>query len=64
MRQNLQGRIRVLREPQVAALMRDPVRSRARSQLPRAQAPRPLCRPADLVRSRLFCRSGVPRVDS
>ncbi|KAK9841761.1 hypothetical protein WJX81_001171 [Elliptochloris bilobata] len=34
---------------QVAALLRDPVRARARSQLPRAQAPRPLCQPADLA---------------
>jgi len=38
------------RARQVAALMRDPARARARSQLPRAQAPRPLCHPADSVR--------------
>lgn len=31
---------------QVAALMRDPVRARARSQLLRAQALRPLCQPS------------------
>lgn len=62
MRQKLFGRNRVLRGPQVAALMRDPVRSRARSQLPRAQAPRPLCRSADMVRSRLICQSGVPSI--
>ena len=42
--------------PQVAALMRDPARARARSQLPRAQAPRPLCLPANLVRLCLPCQ--------
>ena len=61
MRQNLQGKIRVLHGPQVAALMRDPVRSRLRSQLPSAQAPRPMCRPVDFVRPCLMCQFNVFR---